>query len=101
VSTDNQHVALPMLVGAPAGGRRRSDLGDSERLRGPDDLPLERLRSPEERQLAEEWFAGYQSRLAMAAAQRSGPAEGESESSRPKPMFLRAIAGRLLGRNQP
>jgi hypothetical protein len=99
VSTRKQHVAHPTLMGAPAHRPRRSDDDQPQRPLGPDDLPLERLRSQEDHKLAEELFpSAYPSRYVMAAAQRSGSAEVASASRPSKPEFLRVIAGRLLGR---
>ena len=50
VSTDEQHVALPQLYGAPAYARPPAAVSTTERPFDPDELPIEALRTDEERE---------------------------------------------------
>jgi hypothetical protein len=99
VSSDQEHVALPLLYGAPAHGVRRGARMVDPPL-GRDDLPIECYRSPEEHELALQLYP--RSYGAAPADQRSRPepppnrvAEGEPEL-RGKPLLLRALAGVLM-----
>jgi hypothetical protein len=100
VSIDEQHVALPKLYGAPAYARPPAAVATTARPFDPDDLPIEALQTDEERELA-------QSLPARAWAPGGSPmsdghgADGHDRSGyptlRPRPLSLKAIAGRLLG----
>ena len=50
--TDEHHVALPKLYGAPAYGRPTRPIETDPRPPDPDDLPLEAFRTREEQALA-------------------------------------------------
>jgi hypothetical protein len=87
VSTDEQHVALPKLYGAPAYARPRRSVPDAPRPFDPDDLPIAAYQTDEER--------------ALAGSESNGH-DGTSASQpqlQPRPFRLRALATRLLERN--
>jgi hypothetical protein len=71
---------------------------DSERPTGPDDLPMERYRSPEDHALATELFPRtYLSRPMTAPVMAGHEAEaGTSGQLKARPLVLRALAGRLI-----
>jgi hypothetical protein len=94
LAIDEQHVALPKLYGAPAYARPPRPAADAERPFDPDDLPIEAVRTDEERDLlstlpGEGFAAGGTSRR-----DKNG---GSSPELRPRPLSLRALAGRLRG----
>ncbi len=85
-TTEEQHVALPKLYGAPAYARPPRSVEDAQRPFDPDDLPLEAFRTEEEHELA-------------PAEGRSGDGDGGYQPRlQPRPFRLRAL-GRLLGNN--
>jgi hypothetical protein len=51
--SEEQHVALPKLVGAPAYARPATAVAHTPRPFDPDDLPLEAHRTEDERELAD------------------------------------------------
>jgi hypothetical protein len=62
----------------------------------PDDLPITAIQTDEERELAEAMPA----RLYASGGSRRGTddaSDGEEPSLRPRPLSLRALAGRILG----
>jgi hypothetical protein len=91
VSSDEHHVALPKLYGAPAYARPPRPVEEPDRLVDPDDLPLETLRTPEEQELA-----------ARILGSAFGPTMGGSTNGREpgelqgRPFRLRALTGRLF-----
>jgi hypothetical protein len=100
VAIDEQHVALPKLYGAPAYGRPPRPVEVLERPLDPDDLPIEAVQTPEERELA----AALPARAYAAGGHATGqgaayPATPTDQMPvlRPKPLSLRALAGRILG----
>lgn len=100
MSTDKDHVALPRLYGAPAYGLRRMATVESSLPLCPDDLPIERHRSPEDQAVAAELHARSYGPKPMEAGSRPPQAvevhaDGRSHL-RGAPLFLRAIAGRLV-----
>ncbi len=102
MSTEKEHVALPQLVGVASQRRRRTDVEDSWRPLGPDDLPLERFRSPEDDQLADELFpTAYMSRYVMTTARRPFSTETAAAAApaRPRRLSLHAIALKFRGGN--
>ena len=101
---EQQHVALPKLYGQPAYARPPRHVLGADRPFDPDDLPIEVEQTPEERYLLETLPARS---YAPGGAQLSGqlaayPAtpSGVAPSLRPKPLSLRALAGRILGDGQ-
>ena len=91
MAIDEQHVALPKLYGAPAYARPPRPADDAPRPFDPDDLPIEAVRTDEERDLLSTLPAD-----AFAPGARNGNGGGSPEL-RPRPLSLRALAGRLRG----
>ena len=88
VAIEERHVALPQLYGAPAYARPLRIVPPSERPFDPDDLPIAAVMTDEERELAE--------------GMPTGPDDGSLDlepSLRPRPLSLRALAGRILGQS--
>jgi hypothetical protein len=99
VSTDKDHLSLPRLYGAPPHGPRRMGVEPTPPPLGPDDLPIERFRSPEEQQQAMELFPrAYTSQVIQAGPEpfRSLRPVERPQQLRGRPLLLRALAGRLL-----
>jgi hypothetical protein len=98
VAIDEQHVALPKLYGAPAYARPAPIVEESPRPFDPDDLPIEAVQTPEERELAAtlpaRTYAPGGSHL--TGQQAAYPASSAGQLN-PKPLSLRALAGRILG----
>lgn len=99
---EQQHVALPKLYGAPAYARPpRPVVAVIERPLDPDDLPIEAIQTPEERELAAllpaRAYAAAGIRPTGQAAAHPATPNGERPELRPKPLSLRALAGRILG----
>jgi hypothetical protein len=96
VALDEQHIALPKLYGAPAYARPTVVVDVTERPFDPDDLPIEAVQTDEERELAAKL---------PAHVYAPGGSRGRSDRSRhddeprlrPRPLSLRALAGRILG----
>jgi hypothetical protein len=89
LAIDEQHVALPKLYGGPAYARPPRPAADAPRPFDPDDLPIEAVRTDEERDLLSTLPAD-----ASGGRDRNG---GGSPELRPRPLSLRALAGRLRG----
>ena len=110
MAIDEQHVALPKLYGAPAPDRRgdgplegqdarppRLVPGDVEKPFDPDDLPIEVEMTPEERELAATLPAHAYAPGGHSTVKRA-PADGAAAPTlQPKPLSLKALAGRILG----
>lgn len=101
MSTDEQHIALPKLYGAPAYARPAAPTAVARRPFDPDELPIEALRTDEEHELvsnlpARAWAPGG-AIVPGANARVNGDAVARPEGLRPRPLRLRGIAGRLLG----
>jgi hypothetical protein len=94
VSSDEHHVALPKLYGAPAYARPPRPTEVLDRPVDPDDLPLELERTPEEHELASR-IAGSTFAPAVLA-----PANGNGHGRRAplvgRPFRLRGLTGRLF-----
>ena len=91
------HVALPKLYGAPAYARPAPIAQETPRPFDPDDLPIEAIQTPEERELAASlpahtYIAGGFGRADLPASAGEG-----ALSLNPRPLSLRALAGRILG----
>jgi hypothetical protein len=97
LAIDEQHVALPKLYGAPAYARPARPAEVAPRPLDPDDLPIEAVQTPEERELA--------ARLPAHAYTPGGNGDDgnghvivdHAPSLQPRPLSLRALAGRILG----
>ena len=92
---EQQHVALPKLYGAPAYARPAPIVDETPRPFDPDDLPIEAAQTAEERELAANLPA-------HAYAPGGGHLHAEkvahdgSPQLSPRPLSLRALAGRIL-----
>ena len=78
MSSEEHHVALPKLYGAPAYARPGRSVEEIERPIDPDDLPLETLRTPEEQELAARIVGA-----AYCAPTFSGPTNGHDQAPAP------------------
>jgi hypothetical protein len=97
VAIEEQHVALPQLYGAPAYARPLRIVPPTPRPFDPDDLPITAIQTNEERELAETTPARlYPSRGSRGAQDATSD---EEPSLRPRPLSLRALAGRILGQS--
>lgn len=96
MSIEEQHVALPKLYGAPAYARPPTVADTVERPLDPDDLPIVAQQTEEERVLAETLSARTYGTGGGASINGFG-GNGSETGLRPRPLSLRAIAGRLLG----
>ena len=96
MAIDEQHVALPKLYGAPAYARPpRQATTELERPFDPDDLPIEVHQTPEEREFASTLPAHTYAPGGHAA---SAPTAADAAPTLlPKPLSLKALAGRILG----
>ncbi len=98
VSTDKEHLSLPRLYGNAPQTSRRMAVVPSEPPLGPDDLPIENYRSPEDSALAHQLFPRSYNGLGTDASALVRPTEMATD--RPllwgRPTQLRALAGRLL-----
>ena len=94
MAIDEQHVALPKLYGAPAYARPPRPSAETPKPFDPDDLPIEAVRSDEERELLATLPAEAYAPGGSARRDKSG-SDGPTLS--PRPLSLRALAGRLRG----
>lgn len=101
MAIDEPQVALPKLYGAPAYARPTPKVEPTPRPVDPDDLPIEAIRTDEEQQLAEALPAYAFSEGGAQATGTQGAYSamlaGQGPELRPRPLSLRAIAGRLRG----
>jgi hypothetical protein len=97
VAIDEQlhHVALPALYGAPAYARPAPIAAQAARPFDPDDLPIEAVQTDEEREI----LAGLPARsyAAGGAVVRDRELHVAVPSLQPRPLSLKALAGRILG----
>lgn len=92
MSIEEEHVAHPRLYGAPAYARPPAPVAPTPLPLDPDDLPIAAAQTPQEQRLAEMLVARpYQSVSPIT------PARDEPRLE-PRPLLLRAWAGRLLRR---
>ncbi|MFL5674568.1 MAG: hypothetical protein ACJ779_06155 [Chloroflexota bacterium] len=98
MSTDEQHVALPTLYGAPAYARPPSVADTKDRPFDPDELPIEADQTEEERAFASSLppraYAPGGVQLEVGRAATAEPSRRRGRGARP--LALREIAGRLL-----
>ncbi len=101
MSTEEQHVALPRLYGAPQYARPPVRVPEKPRPFDPDEMPIDAVQTDDERHLfgslpSHAFAAGGgvflddQTRNRLNAFGRRFP--------RPRPFLLRALIARLLGR---
>ena len=88
---EQQHIALPKLVGAPAYARPPSVAPAVARPFDPDELPIEAFQTDEEREFAAKMPAG-----GYSAKGDHGRRDDRGRLG-PRSFSLRAIAGRLMG----
>jgi hypothetical protein len=97
VAIDEQHVALPKLYGAPAYARPVAPVADiTPRPFDPDDLPIEAIMTDEEREIASSLPAHVYAPGGSRGNQKKGSRDAEP-TLHPRPLSLRALAGRILG----
>ena len=100
MSTDEQHVALPQLYGAPAYARPPAVVSTGERPFDPDELPIEALRTDEEREftatLPARAYAPGGVTLGRDTQATSATADDGGRRAR---SACKGITGRLLGGN--
>jgi hypothetical protein len=94
VAMDEQHVALPKLYGAPAYARPAAPVDVTPRPFDPDDLPIEAVMTDDERELAATLPAHA---FAPGGSRGDGSSHGKEPRLDPRPLSLKALAGRLLG----
>ena len=97
MAIDEQHVALPKLYGAPAYGRPVRPAAVAARPLDADDLPIEAIQTPEERELAANLPAHAYTPGALAGNGNGESFADDGPSLQPRPLSLRALAGRILG----
>ncbi|HEX2756098.1 MAG TPA: hypothetical protein VHM48_11575 [Candidatus Limnocylindrales bacterium] len=95
---DEQHVALPKLYGAPAYARPTVVVPVAARPFDPDDLPIEAVQTDEEREIAASLPAHmYAPGGSHGRPDRRFGRRDEEPGLHPRPLSLRALAGRILG----
>jgi hypothetical protein len=96
---EEHHIALPKLYGAPAYARPPRVAPISPRPLNMDDLPIEAVQSDDERALVASLPPGADD--VIGARDRTGRlAAGNATADsmlEPRPLSLRALAGRILG----
>ena len=100
MALDEQHIALPKLYGAPAYARPAPVADQSPRPFDPDDLPIEAAQTPEEREIAANLPAHAYAPGGAHLAPIARSSHGEPQLS-PRPLSLRALAGRILRQPDP
>jgi hypothetical protein len=97
VAIDEQHVALPKLYGAPAYARPAPVVEVTPRPFDPDDLPIEAVQTEEEREIASTLPAyAFAPGGSRAKSDKHGRRD-DGPSLNPRPLSLRALAGKILG----
>jgi hypothetical protein len=92
VSSEEHHVALPKLFGAPAYARPKAPIEPIERPIDPDDLPIERERSADEVDLAAR-LTGSSFAPVLTAPPTNGTRHGQLQG---RPFRLRTLTSRLF-----
>jgi hypothetical protein len=96
---EEQHIALPKLYGAPAYARP-APVAVPSRPFDPDDLPIEAVMTDEEREIAASLPAhAYVAGGSHVRADRKHDRGDDEPALRPRPLSLRALAGRILGQS--
>jgi hypothetical protein len=92
MSIEDEHVAHPRLYGAPAYARPPAAVAPTPLPLDPDDLPIAAAQTAAEQRLAES--------LQVRPYQSVRPVQPVREQPRlePRPLLLRALAGRMLRR---
>lgn len=98
MAMDEQHIALPKLYGAPAYARPAIVVEIAERPFDPDDLPIEAVQTDEEREIAASLPAhAYAPGGAILRLDQKRNRSDAEPKLNPRPLSLRALAGRILG----
>jgi hypothetical protein len=98
VAIDEQHIALPKLFGAPAYARPATVADLTPRPFDPDDLPIEAVMTDEEREIAASLPAHvYAPGGWLGKQDQKNGGRGPEPRLNPRPLSLRALAGRILG----
>jgi hypothetical protein len=96
VPSEEHHVALPKLYGAPAFARPPRPAEEQPKPFDPDELPLEAERAPDEQELASRLvgpaYAPTVGDLPLTSGHGHGPGALEG-----RPLRLRSLVGRILG----
>jgi hypothetical protein len=92
---DEQHVALPKLYGAPAYARPAPVVDTTPRPFDPDDLPIEAVQTDEERAIAASLPAHVYAPGGAVRRPEKTPRKTAAPSLNPRPLSLRALAGRV------
>ena len=95
---EQQHVALPTLYGAPAYARPEPIAAVSPRPFDPDDLPIAAVQTDEERELV----ASLPAHFYAPGGSMNGSHRVDGDAApelRPRPLSLKALAGRILGQS--
>ena len=98
MSIDERQVALPKLYGAPAYARPPAPIDHTDRPFDPDQLPIQAWQTDEERQIAAAMPAHRYGSTALTG-DPGNPMGSAPGGLRPRRFRLRAIAGRLMGRD--
>jgi hypothetical protein len=92
MAIDEEHVAHPRLYGAPAYARPPAAVDPTPLPLDPDDLPIAASQTPAEQALAETLVARPYQAVSLDKPVREEP------RLEPRPLLLRALAGRILRR---
>lgn len=93
MAIDEEHVAHPILYGAPAYARPPAAVQPTPLPLDPDDLPIAAAQTPAEQALAETLeLRPYQT------VSTARPVRDDQPVLEPRPLLLRALAGRILRR---
>ena len=95
---EEQHVALPQLVGAPSYARPAAAVAHTPRPFDPDDLPLEVHQTENERELVATLPArAFAPGGGLGYATDEEPrAQAQDPAIKPRPFLLKALTGRIL-----
>ena len=99
VATDEQHIALPQLYGAPAYARPPLAVAGAERPFDPDELPIAAHQTDEERAFTTTLPARAYAPGGVRLGRNGQFGSTDAHGMRPRAFSLRAIAGRLLRGN--
>lgn len=92
MSIEDEHVAHPRLYGAPAYARPPAAVAPTPPPLDPDDLPIAAAQTPQEQRLAELLLVRPYQSVSLVKPVR------ETTRLEPRPLPLRALAGRILRR---
>jgi hypothetical protein len=97
VATDEQHIALPHLYGAPAYARPPHPVVADERPFDPDELPIEAYLTDEERDFKSALPARAYAPGGVTLGRKAPQEAGTDGALRPRAFSLRRITGRFFG----